>query len=822
MRRWGLLLLVALALGAAVWVYLGDEALRPATEGSAGQGPEAQPAASGNGPTLEGLEPGKRPRRTRVLAADVPGPAPARGHLAGRVVTPAGEPSAGARVMLYVVGAEGQPHPRTRVSADAQGRFRLLHAGPDAAVLLVTVDAPGHLYGWRRLAVPSGLADVDLGDLALRDASGAITGQVQDGDGRPLVVELAFEREPDAVDEPLFAAAVSSAQSASDPTGAFASPPLPPGSYRIHLLGREAHLREHVPAGTQGLSIVLAGETGHAQRAALVEVRFEGVSDADLAPARPDGLPVLPVFYEGDALLRCQPVVRGSVPSPARGGPGWEGRAVSTWSVFLSPTVSRPLLVRGVRGSRVDPRFGPGLVDVRREGTAEVRLPRAGEVRGRVLSQGRGVAAVVEVRYDLGPQGAEPAGRSLPEGSVRVEETGASDAEGRFALGGLPAGSGAVRARPERRRGGPSVDDALEESPWVPVAFGEGREVVLEVSAPARLTLRLTWPAGEPPPPLRPGVSVTLLEGEGHAALASEATWEEGILRVEVAHLPRTGPVALVVVSGSAWLETEPLLPRAEPYDLALRPAGRIEGRVLLPDGRPASQGVVWAVYLGARELSRTLSTSAELGPDGGFVLRPSAPGRYLLEVEDLPEGVVPPLEVEAGGGPLELRAQLAARLEGRLVGREGEDLSAFYVDAVEAGLPAEHGAGAWCAEDGVFRIAWPGDRPLTLVARAEDPRDERCAVLRVGPGGSQDVSLALRAGARVSGRVLGADGQPVAGALVRLTSALASDEEETDEQGRFAILGLPDDTWTVVVRAAGREVTRRVGPGEHAFTLPR
>lgn len=823
MRRWGLLLLVALALGAAVWVYAGDAALRPASEGSAAEGAEAQPGPSGGGLTLEGLEPGKRPRRTRVPVGVAAPHAAGHYHLTGRVVSAAGAPVAAARVTLYGVGADGAPHPLSRVSADVLGGFRLPQGDGGAATLLVTVDAPGHLYGWRRLAAPAGMTDVELGDLALRDAGGVITGQVRDGDGQPLVVELAFEREPDTADEPLFAAAVSTAQAESDPTGAFASPPLPPGLYRVHLLGREAHLREHVPAGTQRLRIALPGETGRAQRAATVEVRFDGATDADLAPERPDGLPVLPVFYDGDALLRCQPLVSGPGPTRARGGPGWEGRAVSSWTVFLAPTVTRPLLVRGVRGSAVDPRFGPALVDARREGTAEVRLPRAGEVRGRVISQGRGVGAVVDVRYDLGPQGAQPSGRARPEGGVRVEETGACDAEGRFTLGGLPAGSGAVRARPERRRGGLAVDDALEESPWIPVEFGDGREVVLEVAAPARLTLRLTWPSGEPTPTQRPGVSVTLLEGEGRAALASEAFWEAGILRVEVAHLPRTGPVALAVVSGSAWLETEPLLPRVQPYDLALRPAARIEGRVLLPDGEAASEGVVWAVRVEERGISQAFPrTSAELGADGRFSLRPAAPGRYHLEVEDLPAGVVPPIEVETGVRGLELRAQPGARLEGRLVGREGEDLSAFYVDAVEAGMPAEHGTGAWCAEDGAFRIAWPGDRPLTLVARAEDPRDERCAVLRVGPGGSEDVSLLLRAGTRVSGRVLDADGQPVAGARVRLTSALVSDEEETDEQGRFAVLGLPDDAWTVVVRAAGREVTRHVGPGEHAFPLPR
>ena len=339
--------------------------------------------------------------------------------------------------------------------------------------------------------------------------------------------------------------------------------------------------------------------------------------------------------------------------------------------------------------------------------------------------------------------------------------------------------------------------------------------------APARLTLDLAWPRGEPAPSSAPAVRVALLEPEGRRALPAEAALIEGGVRIVVSHLPQDGPAALAIACGDAWLDTEPLLPREQPYVLALKPAARIEGRVLRPDGRPQRRGTLWAVPLDLRPGGEAFPrVSAEIGTGGAFVLRPPAHGRYRLEADDLEDGVLVPADVETGRRGVELRARRAAHVEGRVLGAGEGGLSAFYVDAVVAGVPPERGEGAWCSADGYFEFAWPGDRPVTLVVRAEDPRDERVAVLELAAQSVRGARLVLRPGARVTGRVLDAQGRPAAGARLHLASALVDDDEEADAEGRFAFLGLPGDSFDLKVRSGGRTLTRRVGPGEHVLTL--
>ncbi len=812
-RALPLLLLVLCAAAAAYLVGAGGE-WDAGGSGSAQPAPLDPPDASvGGGPALEGSH--KRARRREAVAAAPPSaPLAAPYTLAGRVVSPSGAPVPGARVSLCVVTEDGRPLPRASVRADAAGAFRLAGVAGAGGVLVIA-EAPGQLHGWRRLTAPAaGLHD--LGDLALRGPGQPIRGTVQDADGRPVLVQLAFEREPDDVDEPLFGAGASTTQTSTDLLGAFVSPPLPPGLYRLHVEGAAGHVREHVPAGASGLVLTLPGEAGRALRPLEVRVRFEGATDADLEPLAPGGLPVLPVFTRAGQVLRCQPVGPDGAP-PAGPAASWPVRADARFVLAVPRTAGAGIDVRALRGSVPDPRFAPAHFLAPADGApVELQLRRAATLSGQVRLAGRGVPALVEVAYEL-----DPGGRAAPPPAAAAapRAEAVTDAEGRFLLGGLPTGQGLLRARPDRRGGRPEVGDAFEPSPWRAVELSAGG-VQVDVDPPLRLTLRLSWPAEEPAPGPRPSVRVALAEaGPAADGLAAESAWQQGRLVVEVTHLPRSGPVALVVTSGDAWLVTEPLAPRAEPYDLALRPAARIEGRVLGPDGTPADDGQVWAVPVGVGR-GGLAPVSANLDGEGRFSLRPPTPGRYRLEVEDLPQGVVVPVEVDAGTRGLELCAQRAQRLEGRLEGREADDLSAFYVDAVVAGVPAERGEGAWCAEDGAFRLALPGGRAVTLVARAEDPRDARCATASLAPGAEGSVRLTLRAGARLSGRVLGPGGAPLAGARVHVRSELVDDEATTDEAGAFEVLGLPDDVWEVRVTGAGRTLQRRLGAGEHLLRL--
>lgn len=868
-----LLLLLAAAAGAVAWV---------AASGSAGSpdGREAgEPAgAAGTGPHLVG-----RGRRGAPQGLDAPGAAPAppyagpwRLRLAGRVVTPTGEAVARATATLLLPAPEGWV-PADEALAGPDGTFRLELRGGDplGAHSVVTVEAPGHLYGFVRLAPLAAGTALDLGDVALRGPSGAIRGSVVDAEGRPLQVEVDALREslleapetdeggaadggeadgpaaaPSTVpgDEPLYllssAARGAAASVATDAQGAFDTGPLAPGRYRLVVHGRGRHVREGVAAGTEGLRLVLGGEPSTVRHGRVVRVVFEGAVDGDLA-APPGGLPSLPVLREASdgrsgRVLRADPLpppgVAGTPAEDAWRRRAWDGRADGLWRLDVEAGPRR-LVVRALRGPHDDPRFGPAVLLLAEDGAeAEVRLPRAATLQGRVLREDeRGqqpAAARVEVRYDLGPDGAEPVGRSLAPDRVRIEERVETSGDGAFEVAGLPPGRGEVRALPPSPVGGVRPSDPVEASAWQPVVFGAAG-VTLVARPPARVTLHLRWPAGEPPPERLPSVSVVRRGDPARRALPHEVTRGDGYLVVLVSHLPAGEASALAVVCGDAWLETEPLLPRELPYLLDLRPAGRIEGRVLRPDGRPQRRGTVWAVPLEPAEgVEAFPRVSAALEAGGRFVLRPAAPGRYRLEVEDLEAGVVVPVEAETGQRGVELRARAGARVSGRVVGRAGsggddggeggaEGLSGFYVDAVVEGVPAERGEGAWCAADGWFELAGPGDRRVTLVARAEDPRDERCAVLELAPGSTRGVRLVLQPGARVAGRLLDAQGQPVPGAHLRLTSPLVDDEEQTDADGRFAFLGLPGASFVLEARHGAARVRQEVTSGDVELRLP-
>ncbi len=282
---------------------------------------------------------------------------------------------------------------------------------------------------------------------------------------------------------------------------------------------------------------------------------------------------------------------------------------------------------------------------------------------------------------------------------------------------------------------------------------------------------------------------------------------------------------------------------RLQERDLLLVRAGAVEGRVLRADRRPAA-GACVAVY------SRAAVVPA-LPPAAGLLATTGPDGRYRID------GVPAP---ERGGGAAQ--ASLVAALptpgvEGRppravatvevrggaivavpdIVLLERPVLSAIVLVRDEAGAPVEGatvGRLGRTGADGRFLYRWSLPPPERLELDVGAPGFARGVVSVVLAVDPSEFVVTLPPPAIVEGRVLDAEGAPVAGAAVEcfdgsvapgsLVDAAGQEGEEdpagpirageTDGDGGFRWEDLPAGEYTVRARArAARMFVNRAGP---------
>ncbi len=226
-----------------------------------------------------------------------------------------------------------------------------------------------------------------------------------------------------------------------------------------------------------------------------------------------------------------------------------------------------------------------------------------------------------------------------------------------------------------------------------------------------------------------------------------------------------------------------------------------LTGRVVDPNGKPIPGVKIWTRQ--TEEESRRGAEPRPLaitGPDGTFSLRGLQP--FPL-VAVCPTGWVyeskqimgfPPFQ------PIELHLRPATRISGRVVDKSGEPVAGVSVGAAldgERGGCIRHGALPPCLNgyeersvitdsEGrfLFENLEPGWFAISVSEEAERP-----LVRRRGAAGrsTEGVEFVLsRKSVPVEGRVVDADGVPVAGASVTLSGALPSPETRTDAAGEF------------------------------------
>jgi len=357
---------------------------------------------------------------------------------------------------------------------------------------------------------------------------------------------------------------------------------------------------------------------------------------------------------------------------------------------------------------------------------------------------------------------------------------------------------------------------------------------------PLFLALCACGPAAAVPEAILPGVQAdvqgVVVDEAGHA-VPGAAVWESS-LRPRDGDKPTavSGPDGRFTVAASGLRDRVALTACAPgflsgdvasrerpeaPVRIVLRRAVRMTGRILGPDGQPVAGATVDAFMDGkgiieeedfgpCREPGyRAYGTS---GPDGRFTLDHLEAGSYFLGVSAL--GFVrggPPQAVRAAAGQtLELAPMALDRgstVAGRILSADG---------APASGAKISLGAGETTADaQGNYRLAGvrPGVRnwltarhpdfgavqvPFVAIAAAADKAGENRFDVRFAEQGE------------IRGRVMGPNGQPVAGAEVRLASRVTTSAAD----GSFRLRDRPGPSRLDVRRAGfGRAVLRVTVP---------
>lgn len=224
---------------------------------------------------------------------------------------------------------------------------------------------------------------------------------------------------------------------------------------------------------------------------------------------------------------------------------------------------------------------------------------------------------------------------------------------------------------------------------------------------------------------------------------------------------------------------------------------GMVEVRVTA-GGAPVA-GAEAALYLAVAgppgaEPGWRRGAAGRTGADG-LARVPAWPGTYLVAVR-APGLATGHAEVIRAGGqevtPLDVALAPEVAVSGRVTGPDGRPVPARVAavplldGARGAGAPAEETASAGAGPDGAFRVE--GLAPGTYALRVEAPGLHPLLVPRVAAPRAGPLELQLERLGALSGEVLGADGRPAAGALVRAASADHAAEAVTGADGRFEL----------------------------------
>ena len=595
------------------------------------------------------------------------------------------------------------------------------------------------------------------------------------------------------------------------PDGAFALSGLRPGeSYDLVVLGPDGvgPRREGVAAPAEDVAIVVAGPGRIAGRV-LDAQTGSPIPDfeVDFGPDRSSGRGGFgPGGGGGRALARVMRAMAGGTgggPQPVHSDDGafaLEDVPPGTWEVVAH--------ARGYQTARV------GGVTVEEGGTrdaGDVRLVPGNAIRGQVLD---GASGVPVLDASVSAQRAGGGGRALA--LLMGEADARTDADGRFSIEGLAAGSYTVVAQ---------HPDFANASTLAEVKEG-----------PVDADLRMT-PGGtlggvvlsETSSPLA-GASVTLSAGGGGGGFGRGGGAAFGGGQSTVTD--ETGRFRFLHVTAGRYSIAAGLRGhQTTPADVVLQ-AGETRDNVVLSLASGARlHGVVSGL---AANLRANVGISAS-GPDGYFAsTRTLADGTF--ELTGVPPG---PINLRAsageGGGSMRSATAQVAIAEGQddaqvqvvfeagfslggTVTRNGQPVAGATVTASLAGNGRM--ASARTDASGVYRLDGLSEGSYTVTVLPADGTGGAPHSQSTTLSGDATLDLVIPF-ARLGGTVVDSGtGQPLADAVVQAASGAGGRGRSatTDSNGRFALEDLDAIAYTVTVRRDGYELqTRDVTAAEGA-----
>lgn len=715
----------------------------------------------------------------------------AEGEVQGEVVDDAGRPVAGADVTLARLGIGarrgvpmGDEPAFSRTTSDPDGAFAL--AAPPEGWMRVTAAAAGR-------ATVGAIVGARGTHVVLRlPPAGSLRVTVLDGEGAPVP---AAEVEVAAAD-----ASLSGTASAGGVATFHAVAPGP-AVVRARAEGRAE--------ATAGPVLVAIGEVREVlvSLAGLVRLGGRVVDDATGAPIA--GARVF-VARPGKAAAAGPTGADGSFQAVPAGAPGDEV-LLSASATGYAPSL-RPFVL------------GPHVTET----SALVRLAPAKPWRGRVVDGSGRAAPGARVAYtEDGIAGKAP------------DET-RSDAEGRFELPPPPPPAPGRRvvlvAEGAGGRAALALRPGMEQPGDLVLALAPGVAVTGRVARPdgiplagAEVGLEVAWDLL--PDRSEPGPAVSRLHALNATGAEGLTTATDAAGRFALAAVPEGTFRVRIDVGGARRSIAEPVVVGAGALDLGTLVVGAgvaLEGRVRDPSGRPVAGATVRAA---TSERGRP-TVSARTDGSGNFTLPDLAAGRWSVEATLTDFGPVrEEVEVPAVRS-VDLVLDEGTVIEGTVTEQGEPHRGVFTVRLDRAdGSARATTRRTFTSADGRFELhgapagEWfvRAEAPGGLVAVHTDPVWARAST-------RAEVSLDLRAGGALAGRVLDAGRRAVAGARLFLRpDGPGSPERATaDLGGRWSFSGLLAGSYALDASGSGGVPTTErveVGTGEHRtvdVVLPR
>ncbi len=231
--------------------------------------------------------------------------------------------------------------------------------------------------------------------------------------------------------------------------------------------------------------------------------------------------------------------------------------------------------------------------------------------------------------------------------------------------------------------------------------------------------------------------------------------------------------------------------------EIQLERAARLTGRVTAA-GKPLSGVRVTAN--GASGPSARNQTDA----DGEYVLDSLAPGERTLEFRK--DGFLPrrkTIDVAAAkDARLDVELERGAELRGRVVDSGGAPVAGANVAAQAASSFGSEDARATTDPDGTFVMEGLADSRYVVVARK--PGMVTAVERDVQVPASAPLTLTLRAGGTITGRVTGLQPNELAGIYVFGTVSQTPISAQTDVNGAFTLRGVPDGQINITASVPG------------------